>query len=142
VNGTDIGHVDCDVAGTQVFYFTTSDERLKENIRATEYGLEKLLQIKVTDYNYKADSEKKSTTGLLAQQLYDIYPAAVRKGGTDPKTDPWTIDYGRLTPLLIKSMQDQQDIINAQNEKISRQQEEINKLNNKVEKIIKALEKN
>ena len=29
-------------------------------------------------------------------------------GGENPKTHPWQVDYGKLTPLLVKSVQDLQ----------------------------------
>lgn len=132
VNGTDIGHINCDVAGTNVTYYTTSDQRLKENIRPTKYGLEKLLQIQVADYNYKADINKTKQTGFMAQQLYPIYPQAVMPGGDDPKTQAWCIDYSRLTPILVQSIQDQQKLIEAQGNKIK-------ELSDKLEQVMKLL---
>ena len=46
--------------------------------------------------------------GTLANAISDIYPQAVTAGGDDPKTHPWQVDYGKLTPLLVKSVQDLQ----------------------------------
>jgi len=46
--------------------------------------------------------------GFVAQKLYDIYPQAVTIGGKDPKTNLWQVDYGTLTPLLVKSVQELQ----------------------------------
>jgi len=138
VNGVDIGHVDCDVAGTNVTYYTTSDQRLKENIRPTRYGLEKLMQIQVADYNYKADEQKHNQTGFLAQQLYTVYPQAVKPGGDDPKTQAWSVDYGRLTPILVQAVQDQQILINAQNEKIASLTLMMKDMNEKLEQLGKA----
>lgn len=137
INGTNVGHVDCNVAGTSVTYYTTSDERLKENIRTTGSGLAQLMKIRVADYNYKADSSKGLETGFLAQQLYTIYPQAVKKGGDDPKTNPWTIDYGRLTPILVKAVQDQQQLIQKQDTRIAGLETEIRKLNEQMEKLVK-----
>jgi hypothetical protein len=92
-----------------VAYGTASDERLKEAISESSIGLEELLQIKVRDYNFKNDDRQEH--GLIAQEVAAIYPLAVREGGKDPRTEPWMIDYGRLTPLLIKSIQQQQEFI-------------------------------
>jgi hypothetical protein len=44
--------------------------------------------------------------GFIAQELYEIYPSAVSVGGDDPQTNPWAIDYGRLSPLLVKAIQE------------------------------------
>jgi uncharacterized small protein (DUF1192 family) len=92
------------VAG--VTYNTTSDQRLKENIHATKFGLEALKAVKVYDYNFKADSKKTLSTGVLAQELHKVYPQAVTVGGDDEKTKPWQVDYSKLVPMLVKSVQE------------------------------------
>jgi hypothetical protein len=87
-----------------VAYGTSSDERLKEQISDASLGLEELLQLKVRQYNYKQDDRREH--GLIAQEVQGIYPLAVIEGGDDAHLEPWMIDYGRLTPLLIKAVQD------------------------------------
>lgn len=104
VGGVGMGNITHSAAGIQ--YNTTSDARLKENIRATKFGLEALKAVKVYDYNFKADSQKTLSTGVLAQELYKIYPQAVRVGGADAKTAPWVVDYSKLIPVLVKSVQE------------------------------------
>lgn len=95
-----------------VDYVTTSDIRLKTDIVETRYGLDDLLAIEVKDYHYKADKERTSQeTGFIAQQLYDHYPTAVDVGGENVEEQPWGVAYGKLTPLLVKAIQDQQKII-------------------------------
>ncbi len=101
--GTTMGSV-IQSGSTAVSYLTTSDMRLKENIRSTEFGLEDLMKIQVSDYNYKNDQQ--TQTGYLAQQLYTIFPDAVHVGSDDQQTDPWMVDYGRITPLIVKSVQE------------------------------------
>ncbi|MBI1287936.1 MAG: hypothetical protein GC178_10185 [Flavobacteriales bacterium] len=108
-DGTEIGAVR-QTSSSGVDYNTTSDERLKTNITPTAKGLQDLMQIEVKDYVYKEDP-KKPQTGFIAQQVYQHYPNAVSVGGNDAKTDPWMMDYGKLTPLLVKAVQDQQALI-------------------------------
>ncbi|MEQ1733535.1 MAG: tail fiber domain-containing protein [Bacteroidia bacterium] len=110
-NGAITGEIT--TSGVATAYNTTSDIRLKENIKASTKGLTDVLKIEVKEYNYKADETKKTETGFIAQQLVDIYPQAVTKGGEDIKTQPWMVDYSKLTPLLIKGMQEQQAQIEA-----------------------------
>ena len=93
-----------------VSYNTTSDERLKTGINPTKYGLSDLMNIKVVDYYYKTD-QANLQTGFLAQQLNEHYSPAVSEGGDNPITDPWTVEYGDLTPLLVKAVQEQQQLI-------------------------------
>lgn len=96
-----------------VIYGTTSDKRLKENIHATKFGLEALKAVKVYDYNYKADSQKTLATGVLAQELHKVYPQAVRVGGEDEKIKPWQVDYSKLVPMLVKSVQELNDKVES-----------------------------
>ncbi|MEI9966627.1 MAG: tail fiber domain-containing protein [Candidatus Moraniibacteriota bacterium] len=87
-------------------YNTTSDERLKTNIRNTGIGIDMLKSIQIRDYAWKADASGQTIHGVIAQELAQIYPQAV----TVPRnpTDYWMVDYSKLTPLIIKSIQDQQ----------------------------------
>ena len=105
VNGVLIASITRTAGG--VSYNTTSDVRLKENIKPTHYGVSDQMKIQVKDYNFIAD-KKTPNTGFIAQQLYEIFPDAVTVGGKDAKTNPWAVDYGKVTPLLVKAIQDQQ----------------------------------
>jgi hypothetical protein len=105
VGGTGVGGITTN--GTSTTYGTTSDERLKENIRPSAKGLNEVMKIQVGDYNFKSKPGK-SETGFIAQQLYKILPDVVNRGGEDPAKDPWTVDYGRVTPLLTRAIQEQQ----------------------------------
>lgn len=56
--------------------------------------------------------------GALIQSL----PASLRIACTqseDPNTDPWGVDYGKITPLLVKAIQDQQKMIESLQQKIA-----------------------
>ena len=99
-----IGHVRGNGVGG-VTFDQTSDARLKENVTDTKYDLSDLMQIKVRDFNYLT-APGKTTTGLIAQELNDIYPVAVSVGGEDPQQEPWSVSYGDLTPLLIQGIQE------------------------------------
>jgi len=91
-------------------FINTSDRRLKENIKPTHYGLDSVMKMQVVDYTYKADP-KKPQTGFIAQDLHQVYPEAVAVGGADLKTQPWGVDYAKLTPILTKAVQEQQQQI-------------------------------
>ena len=127
---------------SSVAYSTSSDIRLKEQICASKYGLADLLKIDVRDYRYKNDETSPPQTGFIAQQLYEVYPQAVQEGGEDPKTEPWQVSYGSLTPLLVKAIQElagQNEALEAQvggqQEIIDKQQEQIQWLMNQFEKM-------
>jgi hypothetical protein len=69
------------------------------------------MKIQVRDYVYKADASKTQVTGFIAQELYDIFPNAVTKPAN--AEEMWSVDYGKVTPLLVKAIQEQQAEIEA-----------------------------
>jgi peptidoglycan hydrolase CwlO-like protein len=87
---------------------------------------------------YKADAANTLTTGFIAQELFEIFPNAVTKPANDDKM--WSVDYGKVTPLLVKAIQDQQATIEAQQKTNQDQQAQITDLNLKVEKLTKLIE--
>lgn len=136
---------------TSVAYMTTSDQRLKENIRDTKLGLKDLMRIQVSDYNYK-DNGEQQRTGYIAQQLYEVFPDAVHKGGDDPKADPWMVDYGRLTPLLVQSIQELNgkvedvvagitgaDAIHALQQQMDEKDDQIGDLNKRLDELLNKM---
>jgi hypothetical protein len=112
--GDRVGYISGNGSGG-VSFTQTSDRRLKEEVVDTAMGLSDLLGIKVRDYNLKTVSGA-TVQGFIAQELYEVYPYAV-VATDDGERDlfgsdvPWGVDYGRLTPLLVKSIQDQQMLI-------------------------------
>jgi Chaperone of endosialidase len=120
INNTTIGTVSVGSGGTTVVYGTTSDARLKENIRPTAKGLNEVMKIQVRDYNFKSKPGQ-NDTGFIAQELYTVFPDVVTRGGEDAAKEPWTVDYGRVTPLLTKAIQQQQVEIEILKEQIGRQ---------------------
>ena len=123
IDGSAIGSISQNAAST-VSYSTSSDRRLKENITPTHFGLADLMKLQAVDYNFIADAAKTPQTGFIAQDLDAVFPDAVTEGGDDAKTKPWSVDYGRVTPLLVKSIQDlkaENDALKADNEAIKAQ---------------------
>lgn len=138
--GTYYGNISAG-AGSGVTYNSTSDQRLKENIRDTKYGIRDVMKIQVSDYNYKANKTT-AHTGYIAQQLYTVFPEAVTKGGADV-SKPWMVDYSKMTPLLTKAIQDQQAEIEALKKEnaalkggMAGLSDEMNSLKASVEKLI------
>jgi hypothetical protein len=66
-------------------------------------------------------------SGFLAQEVYQLFPDAVRKPEDETK-DLWAIDYSKLTVALTKAMQEQQQMIMEQKEEIELLKTEIEKL--------------
>ncbi len=131
-NGDEIGAVR-QITSSSVDYNTTSDERLKTNITPTTKGLQDLMKIEVKDYVYKEDQDQPQT-GFIAQQVYEHYPTAVSPG-TDVKTNPWMMDYGKMTPLLVKAVQDLTKVVEEKNAENKALQEQVSELMQRMEQL-------
>ena len=86
-DGTNCGRIRQDGGGS-IHIVDSSDERLKENINPTKYGISDIMNIAVKDYNFITDDDSFVKTGFIAQQLYTVYPTIVTVGD-DVKTNPW-----------------------------------------------------
>ena len=105
--GTEIGFIKISNTGTT--YDTGSDYRLKENAQPIQNGLERLNQLNPVKFDWKADGT--SSEGFIAHEVQEIFPDAV-SGEKDAETMQG-MDYGRITPLLVKAIQEQQTQIDA-----------------------------
>ena len=104
-----------------------SDKRLKENINNTVDSLDDLLKLEVKDFTFKKEYRDDTETiekGLIAQDLLEVYPYPVRK----LESNFYEVEYKKLIPLLIKSVQDLNEKVEQQNIKIKKQEIEIKKL--------------
>jgi hypothetical protein len=97
-NGT-VGYIQSN--GTTTAYVVTSDYRLKEDFKILN-GLEKVLAIKTYDYKWKNSDDRMD--GVIAHELAEVLPYAVygEKNGKDMQG----VDYSKLVPILIKSIQE------------------------------------
>jgi hypothetical protein len=100
-----------DSAGTMQ-YASSSDARLKTNVQPLQNGLSSVLAMNPCTYDMRrGETTTIPSAGLIAQEVFEVYPYAVGVGGDDENTNPWSVDYGKLTPLLIKAIQEQQAMI-------------------------------
>gem|GEM_PF-230012 len=132
-SGTDIGSIDQNSLSSGVVYNTTSDARIKENIRNTLYSLNHLMSIRVRDFNFINDPSGTRVTGFIAQELKEIYPDAVTVSTNEDGL--WKVDYGRLSPLIVKAIQDQQQIIVSQGNLIEKQNQECTSLKSELQTL-------
>ena len=102
--GTYVGGIN--YSNTATSLLTSSDERLKENITAAPPALEKAMSIEVVSYDWKHDPTHVEF-GLVAQRLNSIYSEAVYVGDDGEEVEKtWGVEYGRLTPMLLKAIQE------------------------------------
>ncbi|MDT8886732.1 tail fiber domain-containing protein [Aquirufa regiilacus] len=106
--GTNIGNIQGTNGGTQVAYNTSSDYRLKTDFRNYN-GLALVNQIKTYDYAWKVNNTR--MFGVKAHELQEVIPYMVsgEKDAVDEKgrIKPQSVDYSKLTPILVKAIQEQ-----------------------------------
>jgi len=95
--------------GSSVSYNTTSDYRLKEDLKEVS-GLDKVSAIKVYDFKWKNSDNRMD--GILAHELQQVLPYAVI--GEKDAEQMQGVDYSKLVPILVKGMQEQQCTICSQ----------------------------
>ena len=100
-NSTLAGEINGSTA-TSVIYGTTSDYRQKKNIKPLENGLERLSKLKPVKFDWKENDS--SAEGFIAHEVQEIFPDAIY--GVKDGEKPQGMDYGRITPLLVKAIQE------------------------------------
>lgn len=95
-------------ASTGQVTYDTSSERFKENIRDSIYGLNDVLQMRSTQFEYKDDG--RSDIGFIAEELNLITPELVMK---DSEGRPESVSYDRLVSVLTKAIQELSAKVNA-----------------------------
>jgi hypothetical protein len=105
-------------------YGAISDLKLKENITDATPKLDKLMQVRVVNYNLKTEPAKKQL-GVIAQELEQVFPGLVEESvdkdqdnnalGTTTKS----VKYSVFVPMLIKAIQEQQALITKLTDRIT-----------------------
>ena len=90
-------------------YTSVSDYRLKENVTLLENGLDRLMQLKPSKFNWIETGNE--SEGFIAHELQEYFPDAVTGEKDDVYSStgnikPQSVDYGRITPLLVKAIQE------------------------------------
>jgi hypothetical protein len=102
---------------TSTNYNTTSDYRLKENIKPLTDGLEAILKLKPVTGNYINDETKTNMPMFLAHEVEEVIPIAVtgqkdamkinKETGIE-EMDIQQLDAAKLIPHMVKAIQEQQ----------------------------------
>jgi hypothetical protein len=98
-SNSQVGVISVTTSGTT--YNTTSDRRLKQDIEPLQ-ATDKLMQMNPVSYNWKSDPDGPRSMGFIAQEMQEVMPEAVSTGDDDMMS----MDYGRITPILVSALQD------------------------------------
>jgi hypothetical protein len=102
------------IFATSIVISAISDQRLKENVRDIDTGLDAIMALKPRRFDWKEGKgqDKKDVAGFIAQEFEDVFPECVStsKAGADG-IEYKNINHETLIPTLVKAMQEQQALI-------------------------------
>ena len=104
------------IHASSIVITSISDERLKENVRDLDIGLDAIMALKPRRFDWKEGKgqDKKDAAGFIAQEFENVFPECVStsKAGGDG-IEYKNINHETLIPTLVKAIQEQQAIITA-----------------------------
>jgi hypothetical protein len=136
--GGNLGYIGTSSGGSAVLYSTGSDYRLKNDLRNFK-GLDIINKIKIYDFAWKSNGSRMH--GVMAHELQEVIPYAVSgfKDDTNADGSPkiQAVDYSKLTPVLVKAVQEQEQKINQ----LKKEKEALEKTLRLIQRRLLKLEK-
>jgi hypothetical protein len=97
------------IFATSIVITAISDQRLKENVRDIDTGLDAIMALKPRRFDWKEGKgqDKKDVAGFIAQEFEDVFPECVStsKAGADG-IEYKNINHETLIPTLVKAIQE------------------------------------
>jgi Chaperone of endosialidase len=142
-NGSTMAFFDISSATNQLTVFgnalasggtwTNSDARIKKDITTIGSALSDIKKLRPTTYYFKSDDEKYKYLnlpknlqfGLIAQEVREVFPNIVNEtkmkdeDGKEREESVLSMNYTELVPVLIKGMQEQQELIEKLEKRIN-----------------------
>lgn len=116
--GTPIDRLRWSLTGVTVYgvFTNLSDERVKNNISEIDYGLSEVMALNPVKYDWKKGFGEGTSLGFLAQEVLKVAPEIVEL--PENSAEFLSMSYIELIPILVKSIQEQQMIIESQQNQI------------------------
>jgi hypothetical protein len=105
-----------------------SDQRLKENVHTLTGSLDKILGLRGVSYAWK-DKDRfgdQQEIGFLAQEVDEVVPEVVRKGGAY-----WSLNTKNLLALVVEAMKEMWSVVNGNQNRIEELETRIRELENR-----------
>ena len=102
------------INATSIVITAISDQRLKENIKDIDTGLDAIMTLQPRRFDWKEGKgqDKKNAAGFIAQEFESVFPECVSTSmaGADG-IEYKNINHETLIPTLVKAIQEQQSLI-------------------------------
>jgi len=116
---------------TATSWSAQSDKRIKRDIYSIDSVLSKVLKLNPVYFNYIKDaSDCKIREGFIAQEVEDLFPTLISSSSYDEEIRDYIkgLCMYDLTPYIVKSIQEQQEIIVSQQSQIDKLTSELAEL--------------
>jgi hypothetical protein len=104
---TQVGGISCSTTATA--YNTSSDYRVKTNITPIQGGLDRVMSLPAVAFDF-TNGDQDHSEGFIAHEVQAVFPYAVHGDKdavyADGSNKLQSVDYGRLTPLLVAAIQE------------------------------------
>jgi hypothetical protein len=111
------------VFATNTTITAISDQRLKENIRDLDDGLQKVMALQPRKFDWKEGkgADIKDARGFIAQEFEIVFPDMVEewKDPAPEGEEPYKAVNANLIPTLVKAIQEQQALITTLTDRIT-----------------------
>lgn len=145
------GYFDGDLAYTGTM-IDVSDKKFKEKINTLDDAIAKIMNLKPKTYQFKKYKDfnfaQGKQYGFIAQELQkeipelvtqNVHPHFDENNEAAGKTEYLGINYIHLIPILTKGIQEQQQLIESQNNKINNQQIQLEEKDQQIANLIDRL---
>ena len=118
-----------DVAGSVAGegpYINLSDRRYKKNVHTLSHALDKVLQLRGVNFQWKKDEypdlnlNDRKQIGFIAQEVQQVLPEVVYQSDKVG----YSVAYGQVVPVLVEAIKEQQEIIDKQQVALEQQRAE------------------
>ena len=123
-------------AAYATYWYTYSDISLKKDIFKIDEGINDKIDM-LEPVNYTLKSNDKKDVGFIAQEVKKVFPLLVNKD----KDGLLTVDYSKLTPYLVKGMQENNKKIKELESKLDEEKEKREKMETFFKEEIEKLRK-
>ena len=104
-----------EIAAVNTTITSLSDERLKENIRDLDDGLDKVMELKPRKFDWKEGQGKNiaNDRGFISQEFETVFPDMVGEWDDETQEEKYKTINPNIIPTLVKAIQEQQTQIEA-----------------------------
>lgn len=135
-----IWHIQTNSIYTKTPSQTLSDKRMKDNIAKIVDARSYVMKLNPVTFDLRPwdgfvgdSSLLLNKAGFIAQEVLDVIPGAV---GYDKQSDQYSLDYSYFIPYLTRTIQEQDEQIRFQAERVDALEQSISELENLIEVLL------